>query len=145
MKHGAGAVMSVEEVDSYLQTIFPQIYEGGRQMVVERVGVLSSCLRLKVDQRHLRPGGTVSGPAMFMLADVALYVAVLANIGPKALAVTTNIGMNFLRRPESRDLIADCRLMKLGARLAVGEVDIRTEGEDDLVAHVTGTYSLPPR
>jgi uncharacterized protein (TIGR00369 family) len=98
---------------------------------------------MRVGDDSIRPGGTVSGPTMFMLADTALYIAVLASIGPKALAVTTNMSINFLRKPAVKDLIADCRLLKLGTRLAVGEVAIYSDGEAEPVAHATGTYSIP--
>ncbi len=82
---------------------------------------------------------------MMTLADLALYVAVLGAIGPVALAVTTNLSINFLSKPEPKDLIAEAKLLKLGKRLAVGEVALRSEGESALCAHVTGTYSIPPR
>jgi uncharacterized protein (TIGR00369 family) len=91
----------------------------------------------------LRPGGTVSGPIMMALADFTLYVAVLSAIGWVPLAVTTNLTINFLKKPAARDLLAEARLIKLGKRLAVGEVGIRSDGQDDLVAHVTSTYSIP--
>jgi uncharacterized protein (TIGR00369 family) len=91
------------------------------------------------------PGGTISGPTMMMLADFALYLAVLSAIGPVALAVTINFNINFLRRPEQRDLIADARMLKLGKRLAVMEVNLRSDRSDEPVAHVTSTYSIPPR
>jgi uncharacterized protein (TIGR00369 family) len=92
----------------------------------------------------LRPGGTISGPTMMALADVALYVAVLAAIGPVPLAVTINLNINFLRKPGRCDLTAEARLLKLGKRLATGEVTLRCEGEKEAVAHVTATYSIPP-
>ena len=82
---------------------------------------------------------------MFALADFGMYVAVMGAIGPVALAVTTNMTIDFLRKPAERDLIADVRLIKLGKRLAIGRVEIRAEGEDDMCAHVTGTYSIPPQ
>jgi uncharacterized protein (TIGR00369 family) len=92
----------------------------------------------------LRPGGTISGPTMMGLTDFAMYVAILASIGPVPLAVTTNLNINFLRKPTQKDLIADTKLIKLGKRLAVGEVQIYSEGEDEMVAHATATYSIPP-
>jgi uncharacterized protein (TIGR00369 family) len=92
----------------------------------------------------LRPGGTVSGPAMFKLADFGIYVAILAMIGPVALTVTTNLTINFLRRPLQKDLVAEVRILKLGRRLAVAEVALYSEGQDAMVAHATGTYSIPP-
>jgi uncharacterized protein (TIGR00369 family) len=93
----------------------------------------------------LRPGGTISGPAMMLLADVSVYIAVLASIGWAPLAVTTSLNINFLKKPAPAALEAECRLLKIGKRLAVGEVSIRSEGEEDLVAHATSTYSIPPR
>jgi uncharacterized protein (TIGR00369 family) len=100
-------------------------------------------MRMTYHERHLRPGGTLSGLAIMALADLALYVAILAQIGPVALAMTTSLSFNFLRKPAQRDLIADCRLLKLGKRLAVREVLLRSEGETDIACHATGTYSIP--
>lgn len=137
--------MTREEVETLLETEFPQLRADGRDTVVEEVGPMTARLRLLVADRHLRPGGTVSGPAMMGLADVTLYVAILANAGPVPLAVTTNLSFSFLRKPEPRDLIARCRLLKLGKRLAVGEVSLAHEGADDVVCHAVGTYSIPPR
>ena len=101
-------------------------------------------IRRKFNEKSLRPGGTISGPTMMALTDFAMYVAVLASIGPVPLAVTTNLNINFLRRPVQRDLIAEANLIKLGKRLAVGEVNIWCDGEEELVAHATSTYSIPP-
>jgi uncharacterized protein (TIGR00369 family) len=140
----APPLMAREEIIAFLQREFPQSDIGG-SFLVEEVGSMTARLRLVYHERHLRPGGTISGPAMFALADVALYVAILAQIGPVGLAVTTNLNINFLSRPEPRDLVADCRLMKLGKRLAVGEVWLHAEGKAEPVAHATGTYSIPPR
>ncbi|WP_018259717.1 PaaI family thioesterase [Methylobacterium sp. WSM2598] len=138
-------VMSREAVIAYLDEVFPQIHHGGPGPVVESVGPLTASLRLPYHERHLRPGGTISGPAMMALADLALYAAILASLGPVALAVTTNLSFNFMRKPAPRDLIGEARLMKLGRQLAVGEVLIRSAGEPDLVCHATGTYAIPPR
>src|SRR5262249_35292773 len=93
--------------------------------------------------KHLRPGGTVSGATMMEVADFAMYVALLGSIGWVPLAVTTNLNINFLRKPEQRDLISEVRLIKLGKRLAVGDIGSRSEGSDKLVAHATATYSIP--
>lgn len=136
--------MTIAELDAFLERDFPQVFAKGRIYAVEAVGHGRSTLRCRYSDDHLRPGGTISGPTMMTLADLALYVAILASIGPVALAVTTNLSINFLSRPKPRDLIGDCRLLKLGKRLAVGEVAIRSADEADLVAHVTGTYSIPP-
>ena len=106
---------------------------------------MTATLRLAYHPRHLRPGGTISGPTMFGVCDAALYVAILAEIGPVAHAVTTNVSINFLRKPAPLDLIGKARLIKLGKRLAVGEVAIYSDGESEMVAHATGTYSIPKR
>ena len=102
-------------------------------------------VRLKVQQKHLRPGGTVSGPSMFALADVAAYLMTLARIGPEALAVTTGCSMDFMRKPAAGvDLIAETRLLKLGRSLSVSDILIFSEGSDKPVARATMTYSIPP-
>ena len=137
--------MTVAEMEAFLDREFPQIHHGGRTYAVEAVGQGSCRLRMGYHERHLRPGGTISGPSMMALADLAFYVAILGALGPVALAVTTNLNINFLRKPEPRDLVADCRMLKLGKRLAVGEVTLLSEGMSEPVAHVTGTYSIPPR
>jgi uncharacterized protein (TIGR00369 family) len=136
--------MDVAAVEAFLEAEFPQLHHGGRTVTVEAVGPLTARLRLHTDPRHLRPGGTVSGPSLFMLADVGLYVAILAQIGPVALAVTTNLNINFLRKPPQGDVIAEIRLLKLGKRLAVGEATLYAVGDDEAVAHAVGTYSIPP-
>jgi uncharacterized protein (TIGR00369 family) len=140
-----GPVMTADEVTEFLDREFPQLLSGHGRFRIEDVGPMSARVRLVYDERHLRPGGTLSGPSMFGLCDVSLYIAILAQIGPVALAVTTNLNINFLRRPQARDLIAECRLIKLGKRLAVGEVWVYLDGSGEPVAHATGTYSIPPR
>lgn len=139
-----GPVMSVEELTAFIDRDFAQIHTGGRSYEVVEVGPMSARLRMGYHERHLRPGGTISGPSMFALADLALYVAILAQIGPVALAVTTNLSINFMRKPQPRALIGECRLMKLGKRIAVGEVSLFSEGETEVVAHAVGSYSIPP-
>jgi len=134
--------LSIDELRAFLFRIFPQI-EGN--YALDSAGPMQARMRLLSGERHLRPGGTISGPAMFGLADVALYAAILASVGPVALAVTTNLNINFLRKPAPVDLIGEARLLKLGKRLAVGEVSIFDSAGADLVAHATGTYSIPPR
>ena len=136
-------VMTREDVEAFLEQEFPQLHYGGRTYHIESVGPLSAQLRMDYHERHIRPGGTLSGPSMMALADLGIYVAVLAQIGPVALAVTTNLSFNFLRKPGKRALIADCRILKLGRRLAVAEVGLRSDGMADLVCHATGTYSIP--
>jgi len=113
--------------------------------VTETLCTEGARVRLPADGRHLRPGGTICGPAQMALADFTLYAAILGRIGEVPLAVTTNLTTNFLRRPLPGDLIAEARLMKLGRRLAVGEIFIYSDGQDAPVSHVTGTYSIPPK
>ena len=135
--------MTAAAIEAYLDEVFPQIHHGGRSYFVEAVGPMTARMRCDYHERHLRPGGTVSGPTMMELADFAMYVAVFSAAGPQPLAVTTNLNINFLRKPAAADLIADARLMKVGKRLAVGEVNLYSDGESEPVAHVTSTYSLP--
>jgi uncharacterized protein (TIGR00369 family) len=104
----------------------------------------AATVRMPFDDAILRPGGTISGPAMMGLTDFAMYAALMGAIGPVELAVTTNLNINFLRRPGQADVIADCRVLKLGKRLAVLEATLFSEGEDEPIAHATGTYSIPP-
>ena len=134
--------MTAEELQDFLRTNFPE--DAIRVCRVERVEDRFAQVRLVYDARHLRPGGTISGPSLMTLADTAMYMAVLAMIGPVALAVTTNLNINFLKMPAPRDVIGEARLLKLGRRLAVGEVTMFSEGDRDPVAHATVTYSIPP-
>lgn len=138
-------VMTETEIMEMLDKEFPQIHAGGRVYAIDSVSPGKAVLRLSANELHLRPGGTVSGPSMMALADLAAYVVILAHIGPVALAVTTNLNINFLRKPEAGDLLATCRLLKLGKRLAVADCEIAGEGQEELVAHATATYSVPPR
>lgn len=134
--------MDAESLSAFMHSAFPQ---AAGDYAIDHIDADRVLVRLKVEDRHLRPGGTVSGPAIFSLADIAIYLAVLAKIGPVALAVTTNCSIDFLRKPEAgRDLIATTKMLKLGRVLAVGDVAIRSEGSEDLVARATLTYSIPP-
>jgi uncharacterized protein (TIGR00369 family) len=137
--------MSVKEIEDLLAHEFPQAMRPGGGLSIEQVEYGVARVRKAFDPRTLRPGGTISGPTMMGLADFALYVAVFAAVGPQPLAVTTNLNINFLRKPEQADLIAEARLMKIGKRLVIGEVTIHSDGSDEAVAHVTATYSVPPR
>jgi uncharacterized protein (TIGR00369 family) len=136
--------MTAEEITAFLDREFPQLHRGGRLLSVEEAGSGRARLRMSYHERLLRPGGTISGPSMFALADVAMCAAVLSAIGPKAHAVTTNLNINFLRRPSPCDMIAEARILKLGKRLAVGEIALHSDGETELAAHATATYSIPP-
>src|SRR5215467_3060745 len=133
------------DLESFLRTEFPQAFNAGSGLSIEEVWHGGARVRQAYRQNFIRPGGTISGPTMMALADFAMYVAVLASIGPLPLAVTTNLSINFLRKPPAADLVAEARLMKLGKRLAVGEVAIRSAAEPELAAHATLTYSIPRR
>ena len=135
-------LMSVEELNVFLVSHFPHLEESFR---VEEVADRLARVRLLYHDRHLRPGETISGASLMALSDLAMYIAVLGMIGPVALAVTTNLNINFLRKPSKGDVISECRLLKLGKRLAVGEVFMYSEGDPEPVAHATVTYSIPPR
>lgn len=137
-------VMSAAQVAELLAREFSQMAGGDSPNVIEDVWHGGCRVRRKFHERALRPGGTISGPTMMALTDFAMYVAILASVGPVPLAVTTSLNINFLRKPSPRDLISETRLIKLGKRLAVGEVEIYSEGEEEMVAHATATYSVPP-
>ncbi|WP_259779613.1 PaaI family thioesterase [Aestuariispira ectoiniformans] len=112
--------------------------------VTEEISHGGCVVRLPYDLKHVRPGGTICGPAMFALADYSMWLAVLSAVGKVPLAVTTNMNINFLRKPRETDLLCHTRLIKLGKRLAVGDMTIIAEGDVEPCAHVTGTYSVPP-
>ena len=125
----------------FLNTVFTEVADS---FTVEDIAPMQGRIRLNVGPQHLRPGGTVSGPSMFALADVAVYLCILAMIGPKALSVTTNCSIDFMRKPQAGcDLIGEVRLLKLGKQLAVGDVLIYSEGQDAPVARASLTYSIP--
>ncbi|MFT6533634.1 MAG: acyl-coenzyme A thioesterase PaaI-like protein [Limimaricola cinnabarinus] len=135
-------MMDAAALNAFLERDFGQV---AAQFCVESAEVERLMLRLRVGVMHLRPGGTVSGPSMFGLADVAIYLAILSRIGPVALAVTTGATIDFLRKPEAgADLLAETRLLKLGRRLAVGEALLFSEGQVAPVARASMTYSIPP-
>lgn len=134
--------MTKKDLEQFLTSVFPQV---AGDFGIDEVGHDRITVRLFASDKHLRPGGTVSGPAMFALADVSVYLAVLSRIGPKALAVTTSSSLDFMRKPDAgADLIARCNLLKLGRSLAVGDVLLYSEGTDAPVARATMTYSIPP-
>ena len=138
------AAISLDELRRRLQEEFPQAFRVDSSLSIVAIGHGAAKLRYTFHPRSLRPGGTIAGTTMMILADAAMYIAVLASIGWVPLAVTTNLNINFLKKPRPGALEADCRLLKLGKRLAVGEVSIRAEGDDELAAHATATYSIPP-
>jgi uncharacterized protein (TIGR00369 family) len=138
------AKMSVAELQRYLHDEFPQVFGGGGDISIEHADGESCLLRERYSERMLRPGGTISGPTLMALADCAMYVLLLSAIGPVGLAVTTNFNINFLRKgAPGQDILAAARLLKLGKRLAVGEVNLLSGESPDPIAHVTSTYSIP--
>ena len=135
-------VMDAQALTAFLRDVFEQVAE---DFAIDRVDEDGLTMRLLVAHRHLRPGGTVSGPSMFALADVAAYLATLAMIGPKALAVTTNCSIDFMRKPAAGvDLVAEARLLKLGRQLSVTDVLLFSAGKDKPVARASLTYAIPP-
>jgi uncharacterized protein (TIGR00369 family) len=137
------SALTAAEIGDLLSVEFPQAFYPGCGLAIERVDYGEARVRRVYSDKFLRPGGTISGPTMMELADFAMYVAVFSAIGRQPLAVTTNLAINFLRKPARSDVIAEARLMKVGKRLAVGEVTIYSDGIHEPVAHVTATYSIP--
>jgi uncharacterized protein (TIGR00369 family) len=140
---GSEPLLTAAEVQAFMVAEFPQVAD---QFTVEAVGPMSARVRMTPKDAHLRPGGTVSGPTIFALADCAVYFCIIAMIGPEALAVTTNASIDYMRKPGlDADLIADVQLLKLGRVLAVGDVQMRSDGAEALIARATFTYSRPPK
>ncbi len=124
---------------------FRQEFPHYEKISIDDVSERSATIRHRIGKEELRPGGTVAGPVSMLLADVVIYVAILGELGRVPLTVTTSLNINFLRKPSAdRDLIARCNLIKVGKTLVVGEVNLYSDGKPDLVAHVVGTYSVPP-
>jgi uncharacterized protein (TIGR00369 family) len=139
----AEPVMTAQELEAFMHEVFQQVAD---DYTVDHVGSGEVTMRLKTSDKHLRPGGTISGPSMFGLADVSAYIVTLAMIGPQALAVTTNCSIDFMRKPEAgRDLVAKARLLKLGKQLSVTDVLLYSEGKAEPVARASLTYAIPPR
>lgn len=134
--------MTAEEAFAYCEEVFPAIRGKFELLDLRPMG---ATVRMKVDARDVRPGGTISGPSMFGLADVGFYLACFGALGREALAVTTNASINFMRKPAEADMIAEVRLLKVGRALVVGDVIMRSDGDERPVAHATMTYSIPPR
>ena len=136
-------VMTIEELEAFRAEHFAQ--SNPLNMKIERLDGMTMRVRMPVRDDHLRPGGTVSGPTLMFLCDAAFYLLVLAQIGPVPLAVTTNLNINFMRRPGTADVIAEMRILKLGQKLAVGDVLLYSDGDADPVAHCQMTYAIPPK
>jgi uncharacterized protein (TIGR00369 family) len=133
-------LMSKVDLENFLEKEFPQVSSNFR---ILNIKPNSLSMLMHISDEHLRPGGTVSGPTMFLLADVSFYLATLSIIGPKSLTVTTNCSINFLRKPNISDLISETRVLKIGKTLSVGDVLIYSEGIKEPVAHASLTYSIP--
>lgn len=135
--------MTAADLAAFLREAFPQVAD---EVAVDSVDERRTWSRLVVSDKHLRPGGTVSGPSLFMLADATMYLALLARIGRVPLAVTTNASIDFMRKPAAgRDVLAEAEVLKLGRNLAVGQVMLRSDGSPDLVARANLTYAIPPQ
>ena len=136
------AQVTVEQLTLMAKEQVPIVGQLG--LVVESLGSGSAVVRCPFREDFLRPGGTISGPVLMGMADYAMYAAILGSIGLVELAVTTNLSINFLRRPKPGDVIAKAKLLKLGRRLAVGEIALYIDDDEEMVAHATSTYSIPP-
>ena len=132
--------MTKKELNDFLEKEFPQV---NKNFEILKVSNKNFSMLMHISSEHLRPGATVSGPTMFLLADVTFYLATLSVIGPKSLTVTTNCSINFLRKPNEKNLISEARILKLGKTLSVGDVLIYSEDIDEPVAHASLTYSIP--
>jgi uncharacterized protein (TIGR00369 family) len=136
--------LTAADVDQLIDSHFPEIHHGGRVLFIDALTDDGARVRLVAHPKNLRPGGTVSGPAMFTLADYGAYVAILGQLGDAALqAVTTNITLNFIKRPQPGDILGDIRLIKTGRRLIVIDIAMWTSDRTSLVAHAIATYARP--
>ena len=142
MNDMAPATLTIKELDRRLRAEFPEMFHARSGYVLEELWHGGCRVRKYFHPRSLRPGGTLSDPTMMALADFGIYVAILATVGWVPAAVTTNLNINFLKKPAARDLVAEARLIKVGNRLAVAEIGTRSDGAEELVAHATGTYSI---
>ena len=134
---------TIQELSKYVDEIFPQVKD---DFEIQEISEFGSRVRLKVTFRHLRPGNTVSGPAIFSLVDCTAYMAILAKLGKEALAVTTNCSIDFMRKPSGKtDLIANCEILKFGRSLVVADAKVYSEGSEKPVARASITYSIPPK
>ena len=138
------AAFDAARLQELIDTRFPQIQAGGRRFIIEEVGSRNARVRMTADPLNTRPGGTIAGPAMFALADFTVYVAIIGTLGePGFEAVTSSLNINFLARPEPNDMTAVAKLIRLGRRLTVGEVELFSDGVPEFVAHAVATYALP--
>ena len=138
--------LTVEAVDRLIDEHFPGVHATGRWIRIESVADRTARCRLQPSPQSIRPGGTISGPAMFALADLTIYVALIGTLGvPAIAAVTSNLNINFLLRPALADIVADARIIRLGRRSAYAEVQLYSEGNPEMIAHATGSYAIPAK
>ena len=137
--------MTADEINSFLKQVYPQLNEDFADYVAVDVFPGGCTVRLNANERHMRPGGTVSGPSLFTLADIGGYVCVLSHGGPDALSVTTSLNINFMRKAEAGPIDGHCRILKLGKSLMVYDIEMVAGPDRHVVAHATGTYSIPPK
>jgi uncharacterized protein (TIGR00369 family) len=135
--------LSAEAVTELIDEAFPQIHAAGRVLEIEHVGPDTARVRMRLNDRNTRHGGTISGPAMFTLADFSIYAALIGRLGAPAIpAVTSNLNITFLMRPPPRDVVAETRLVRVGRRLAYAQVELYSDGGSEMIAHATGSYAL---
>ena len=145
MKKSLTPVMTAEELNELLRRVFPQLNKHRQDYLVTEVFPGGCTIRLDAAYEHLRPGDTVSGVALFALADLGGYACVLSHAGPDALSVTTNISINFMRKAGPGPVDGRCRILKLGRSLMVYDIEMAAGPDREIVAHATGTYSIPPK
>ncbi|MDP3896240.1 MAG: PaaI family thioesterase [Mesorhizobium sp.] len=143
--HALTPVMNADEVNAYLKVVYPQLNDDFAAYRAIEIRPGECTVRLDATERHLRPGGTVSGPSLFTLADIGGYVCVLSHVGREALAVTTNLNISFMRKAEAGPVDGICRILKLGKNLMVFDIDMVAGPDRHTVAHASGTYSIPPK
>ncbi len=137
--------MTADEINAFLKQVYPQLNDDFCDYLATDVFPGGCTVRLNANERHLRPGGTVSGPSLFTLADIGGYVCVLSHAGPDALSVTTSLNINFMRKAEAGPIDGECRILKLGKSLMVYDITMVAGPDRHVVAHATGTYSIPPK
>ena len=138
-------VMNADGINALLKEVYPQLNDHYADYYAVDVFAGGCVVRLDATERHLRPGGTVSGPSLFTLADIGGYVCVLSHAGPDALSVTTNLNINFMRKAQAGPIDGHCRILKLGKSLMVFDIAMTAGPDGEMVAHATGTYSIPPK
>lgn len=141
---GGVAVIDAARIAELIDTHFPHVHGSERSFIIEAVTARSARVRMKYQERHVRPGGSISGPAMFTLADVAVWIAIMGALGERGVdAVTTQLNLNFLAKPGAKDMLAEVTLLRVGPRSAVAECELYSDGEPEMVAHAVAGYAIP--